>query len=166
MGIFWSPLAVHDPITGEADDVGGDGGESARVSKVASTCTRSVSGAWMCGCGPTVGNPDQDQARRVLGSDSRSWSEHSRAPRASDENSHDSLEVGPGVFSALEDFVECWEVVKGVDAREAGKIDSGRVANSTRAKKPKMRTWMCRPPEAISTISQAEECTNKCQVDR
>ena len=121
---------MHDP----------DEGASASTSRVASTCTRSVSGAWTCGWGPAVGNPDQDQARRVLGSDSRSWSEHIRAPRAIDGNSHDSLDVGTGVSSTLEDLVECWEVVKGVDARAAGKIDSGRVANSTRARKPKIRT--------------------------
>jgi hypothetical protein len=74
-----------------------------------------------------------------------------------DENSHDSPEVRLGVSSALEELVECWEVVKGVNARAAGKIDSGRVANSTRAKKPKIRTGTCWPPEAISTIGQAEE---------
>ena len=35
---------------GDLSDIsGGFEGESARVSKVASTCARSVSGAWMCG---------------------------------------------------------------------------------------------------------------------
>ena len=114
----------------------------------------------MCGWGPTVGNPDQDQARRVLGSDSRSWSEQTRAPRAIDENSHGWLGAGSGVAPALEDLVERWDVVKGVDGvdgRAAGKIDSGRVANSTSAKKPQIRIGTCWPPEAISTISQAEE---------
>lgn len=151
MGIFWS-LEVYDRVAGEAD-----GDVRASASRVANTCTRSVSGAWTCGWGPTVGYPDQDQARRVLGSDSRSWSEYTRAPRANDENSHDSPELWLGVSSALEDLMECWEVVKGVDVRAARKIDSGRVANSTRAKKPKIRTGTCWPPEVISTIGHAEE---------
>ena len=71
-----------------------------------------------------------------------------------------------GVSLVLEDFVECWEVVKGVDARAGGKMDSGRVANSTRAKKPKIRSGTCWPPEAISTIGQADARMEKYEVGR
>ncbi len=36
-------------VGGAVDDVGGFEGERARASKAASTCARSVRGAWTCG---------------------------------------------------------------------------------------------------------------------
>ena len=54
------------------EDVAEPEGKYARASKATSACARRVSGAWTCGWGPLAGNPDQDQATRELGSESRS----------------------------------------------------------------------------------------------